>query len=171
VVDAHKWLNIAYDGAFVFCAHPDDHHRSMSGEASYLPPGSGRDPLDWSQDASRRARGFALYAAMRALGRQGVADLVDRCCDLAARFATRIDGRAGLTVRNDVVLNQVVVDAGDADRAGRLIEGVQAEGTCWVGPTIWRGRPGLRLSVSNWSTTAADIDRSADAIVAVAERL
>jgi 7-keto-8-aminopelargonate synthetase-like enzyme len=74
-------------------------------------------------------------------------------------------------VRNDVVLNQVVVDAGDADRAGRLIEGVQAEGTCWVGPTIWRGRSGLRISVSNWSTTAADIDRSADAIVAVAERL
>lgn len=171
VVDAHKWLNVPYDGAFVFCAHPDDHLRSTSGRASYLPAGSGRDPLDWSQDASRRARGFALYAVMRELGRQGVADVVERCCHLASRFGAGIDGRAGLTVRNEVVLNQVVVDAGDGDRVERLIADVQADGTCWVGPTTWRGRAGLRISVCNWSTTADDIDRSAEAMVALAERL
>ena len=171
VVDGHKWLNMPYDGAFMFCAHPEDHHRSTSGQAAYLPSGSGRDPLDWSQDASRRARGFVLYATLRALGRDGVADMVDRCCDLAADFARRVDGRAGLSVRNEVVLNQVVVDAGPADRAHRLVEAVQADGTCWMGPTMWRGRPGLRISVSNWATTTADIDRSADALVAAAEGL
>jgi glutamate/tyrosine decarboxylase-like PLP-dependent enzyme len=171
VVDAHKWLNVPYDGALVFCAHPEDHQRSTSARAAYLPAGAGRDPMDWSQDASRRARGFVLHAAIRALGRRGVAELVDRCCDLAAGFAARIDGRAGLTVRNDVVLNQVVVDAGDGDRAERLVAAIQSEGTCWIGPTNWRGRPGLRISVSNWSSTLEDIERSAQALVTAAERL
>jgi glutamate/tyrosine decarboxylase-like PLP-dependent enzyme len=168
VADAHKWLNVPYDGAFLFCAHPDDHRRSTGGQAAYLPTGAGRDPLDWSQDASRRARGFALYAALRALGRTGVADLVERCCRMAADLAGRIDGRAGLTVRNEVVLNQVVVDAGDDDRTRRLVDAVQRDGTLWAGPTTWRGRSGLRLSVSNWSTTPDDVSRSAEAVLRAA---
>jgi glutamate/tyrosine decarboxylase-like PLP-dependent enzyme len=107
---------------------------------------------------------------MRTLGRHGVAELVDRCCDLAARFAEGVDGRAGLRVGNDVVLNQVVVDAGEPERSRALIDAIQAEGTCWVGPTTWHGRDGFRVSVSNWSTTADDIDRSVDAVLTVAGR-
>jgi glutamate/tyrosine decarboxylase-like PLP-dependent enzyme len=171
VVDGHKWLNTPYDGAFVYCADADAHRRSMLGEADYLPVGERRDPMHWSQDFSRRARSFALYAALRSLGRNGVAELVDRCCALAADFAARLDGHQGLTVRNDVVLNQVIVDAGSDDRVQHLIRAVQDDGTCWMGPTTWQGSSAVRISVSNWSTTAADIQRSADAVLAAAQRI
>jgi glutamate/tyrosine decarboxylase-like PLP-dependent enzyme len=119
---------------------------------------------DFVPESSRRARGFATWAAIRSLGRTGVADLVDRCCGLARRFAERLDALDGIEVVNDVVLNQVLVRVGDDELTGRIERRVQEDGTCWLGATTWRGERLLRISVSNWSTTEADVDRSVDAI-------
>ena len=113
---------------------------------------------DFVPESSRRARGFATWAALRSLGRSGVADLVDRCCMLARRFATRLDALDGVEVVNDVVLNQVLVRVGDADLTDRLERAIQDDGTCWMGATTWRGERLLRIAVSNWSTTEADVD-------------
>ena len=160
--DAHKWLNVPYDSGLVFCADPEAHRAAMTTTAAYLQrTGDDRDGLDWGPEFSRRARGFAVYAALRSLGRSGVADLVDRCCALARRFAAGI-GTAGFEVLNEVVLNQVLVGVPDAPGlAGRL----QADGTCWVGSTVWRGRPAVRVSVSNWTTDEDDVDRTVEAFV------
>jgi glutamate/tyrosine decarboxylase-like PLP-dependent enzyme len=167
--DGHKWLNVPYDSGFAFCSRPQVHVAAMSYAASYL-VGSGAVPAgaDFAAESSRRARGFAVWAALRELGREGVADLVERCCRLARRFA---DGfaAAGLEVVNDVVLNQVLVGFGDDARTDRVIDAIQHDGTCWLGGTTWRGRRLLRISVSNFSTTDADVDRSLAAIVRVAE--
>ncbi len=167
--DGHKWLNVPYDSGFSFCARPDVHVSAVSHAAPYLTgTGEGTAALgDLVLGSSRRARGFAVWAALRQLGADGVADLVERCCALARRFAARLaDG--GLDVVNDVVLNQVLLDPGaDADR---LAEAVRDDGTCWLGATTWRGRRLLRISVSNYATTAEDVDRSADAILRAAAR-
>jgi len=120
-------------------------------------------------ESSRRARGFATWAALRQLGRHGVADLVERCCALARRFADALAAVDGVTVANDVVLNQVLVGFGDDDRTDRVVARVQRSGECWMGTTTWHGRRLMRISVSNWSTTAADVDRSVAAIVAAHE--
>jgi glutamate/tyrosine decarboxylase-like PLP-dependent enzyme len=122
---------------------------------------------DFTLESSRRARGFAVWAALRELGRSGVGELVDRCCALARRFA---DGLAagGAEVVNDVVLNQVLLSFGDSDRTDRVVAGVQADGTCWLGGTKWHGQRLMRVSVSNWSTTEEDVDRSVEAILRVA---
>ena len=175
--DAHKWLNVPYDSGLVFCAHPEAHRAAMGVRAAYLihADSGGRDQMDWNPEFSRRARGFAVYAALRSLGRQGVADLVERCCRHAQRFAEGLRA-AGAEVRNDVVLNQVLVrfraPAGtgldDDAFTRRVITGVQEEGTCWLSGTTWQGRAAMRISVSNWSTTADDVDRSLDAILRVA---
>ncbi len=170
--DGHKWLNVPYDSAFAFCAHPDVHVASASYTAAYL-VGSGQGPArlgDLTLQSSRRARGFAVWAALRELGRGGVADLVERTCRLARRFA---DGLAagGAEVLNDVVLNQVLVGFGDDARTDAVIAGVQADGTCWLGGTTWHGRRLMRVAVSNHSTTEADVDRSVEAVLRVAARL
>ena len=145
----------------------------MSLTAAYLvrSPDEPREPMDWTPESSRRARGFAVYAALRSLGRTGVADLVDRCCRLARRFADRLRARADIAILNDVVLNQVLVRVvpatGDADAATRAtIARVQEAGVCWLGGTRWHDMEAMRISVSNWSTTEEDVDRSADSIVA-----
>ena len=166
--DGHKWLNVPYDSGFVFCARPEVHAAAASYTASYL-AGSGTTPggADFVLESSRRARGFATWAALRALGRTGVAELVDRCCRLARRFAEGV-AAGGALVENDVVLNQVLVGFGDDARTERVIEGVQRDGTCWAGGTTWRGTRLMRISVSNWSTTEADIDRSVEAVLRVA---
>lgn len=170
-VDFHKWLNVPYDSAAAICAHPDAHRAAMRFEASYIVRAGGevRDAADLVAESSRRARGFAVWAALRSLGRDGVADLVDRFCDLAARAASGLAAEPGVSVLNDVVLNQVLV-ALDDDPDGALTRGaiarVQREGTCWVGGTDWRGRHCIRVSVSNWRTTPADVDRSVAAILA-----
>ncbi len=165
-VDAHKWLNTPYDTGIVLVRRPEDLAAAMSMSAAYI-PSSGRAAIDYSPEASRRARGIAMWAALRTLGRSGVADLVERCCALATRFAERLrDG--GCEVLNDVVLNQVVVVFGDSERTRRVIDGVQREGTCWCGSTVWHERAAMRISVSSWATTAEDVDRSADAILRVA---
>jgi glutamate/tyrosine decarboxylase-like PLP-dependent enzyme len=164
--DAHKWLNVPYDAGLAFVAHPDAHHGAFSASAAYLPTGA-RDAMDWTPDSSRRARSFTIWAALRSLGREGVAEMVERCCACARRFAEVLGEQKGIEVLNDVVLNQVLVRFDDDDAAtDAVVAAVQAEGTCWMGPTTWRGRRAMRISVSNWATTIEDVDRSCAAILA-----
>jgi glutamate/tyrosine decarboxylase-like PLP-dependent enzyme len=176
--DAHKWLNVPYDSGLVFVAHPAAHRAAMSLSAAYLvrSPEEPREPMDWVPESSRRARGFVVYAALRALGRSGVADLVDRCCRLARRFADRLRTEPTIRILNDVVLNQVLVRvvpaSGDADEATReALRLVQEERICWLGATRWHGMDAMRISVSNWSTAEEDIDRSAESIVRAVNRI
>jgi glutamate/tyrosine decarboxylase-like PLP-dependent enzyme len=165
-VDAHKWLNTPYDTGVVLLRQPEHLAAAMSLSAAYL-PAAGRGAIDYTPEGSRRARGIAIWAAFRSLGRSGVAEMIERCCALAARFAERLrDG--GCEVLNDVVLNQVLVAFGDDETTRRVIKAVQEDGTCWCGGTQWHGRAAMRISVSSWATTAADVDQSADAILRVA---
>ncbi|MGE5244840.1 MAG: pyridoxal phosphate-dependent decarboxylase family protein [Betaproteobacteria bacterium] len=169
--DAHKWLNVTYDSGLVFVKHPAAHRAAMSMAAAYLVrSGEPREGMDWVPESSRRARGFAVYAALRSLGRRGVEDLVDRCCRLARRFAGQLVRDPRLEILNDVVLNQVLVRVRAADGADeatqQMIRRVQASGVLWAGGTRWHGVDAMRISVSNWSTTDADVDRSVEAIVA-----
>jgi glutamate/tyrosine decarboxylase-like PLP-dependent enzyme len=170
--DAHKWLNVPYDSGLVLCAHPAAHRAAMGVRASYLMHSAGdeRDALDYNPEFSRRARGFAVYAAIRALGRAGIAEMVERCCGLARRFAERLAAADGVEVLNDVVLNQVLVrfHAADGDHdahTSRVVQRVQQDGTCWLSGTTWNGHEAMRISVSNWSTGADDVDRSVAAIL------
>ena len=169
--DAHKWLNVPYDSGIAFCAHPAAHRAAMAVHASYLiqaNEGGPRDEVDWTPEFSRRARGFPIYAALRSLGRSGVAELVERCCEHARDFAGLLGAADGVEILNDVVLNQVLVRFGDDEQTRRVIERVQAEGTCWASGTTWRGQGAMRISVSSWRTTAADIERSATAMLEAA---
>lgn len=175
--DGHKWLNVPYDSGYAFCAHSDAHAAAMSYTAAYLTgqgQGQGqrtvRTPGDFVLESSRRARGFATWAALRQLGRSGVADLVERCCSLARRFAEQLVALDQVTVANEVVLNQVLVGFGDDDRTDRVIDHVQRSGECWMGATTWHGRRLMRISVSNWRTTEADVDRSVAAIQAATSK-
>jgi glutamate/tyrosine decarboxylase-like PLP-dependent enzyme len=167
--DAHKWLNVPYDSGFVFVSRPEAHAGTMSHSAAYL-TGSAEQVAGSSfvLGSSRRGRGFAVWAALRELGREGVAELVDRCCRHARHFADVL-ATGGARVVNDVVLNQVLVDVhADADAVAAA---VRQEGTCWLGATTWRGQRLLRLSVSNYGTTTADVERSAEAILRVAKQV
>ncbi|MDQ1414878.1 MAG: hypothetical protein QOF81_491, partial [Acidimicrobiaceae bacterium] len=171
--DGHKWLNVPYDSGYVFCAHPQAHANAMSFTAAYLTghgQGGLRTPADYVLESSRRARGFATWAALRQLGRSGIAELVERCCALARRFAEQLAAVDGVSVANDVVLNQVLVDFGGHEETDRVVEAVQRSGECWMGATTWHGRRLMRISVSNWQTTEADVDRSVAAIVAAVSR-
>ena len=167
-----------YDSGLVFVRDAAAHHAAMTlGAAYYIETAGGeRDPYNWVPESSRRARGFAVLAALRSLGRSGVVDLIERDCALARRMAERLAAGARVRILNDVVLNQVLVrfdgprrrrdgTAGDA-RTRAMIDGVQRDGTCWLGGTVWHGRAAMRVSVSGWRTTEDDIDRSADAILA-----
>jgi glutamate/tyrosine decarboxylase-like PLP-dependent enzyme len=173
--DGHKWLNVPYDSGYVFCADPDAHVASMAYTAAYLTSAttpSLRAPGDFVMESSRRARGFATWAALRELGRDGVADLVDRCCRLARHFAESLRALDEVEIGNDVMLNQVLVRFGDDDtRTDRVIEAAQLEGASWMGGTAWPGKRYMRLSVSNWRTTEADVDRATAAIAQVAAAL
>jgi glutamate/tyrosine decarboxylase-like PLP-dependent enzyme len=167
--DGHKWLNVPYDSGYVFCAHADAHGASMSYTAAYLTgqgQGGLRAPADYVLESSRRARGFATWAALRQLGRAGVAELVERCCALARRFADQLSAVDGVTVVNDVVLNQVLVQIGDDAETDRVVDAVQRSGECWMGATTWHGMRLMRISVSSWRTTNDDVDRSVAAISA-----
>ena len=175
--DAHKWLNVPYDSGLAFVAHPDAHQASLAKVASYFVPGQAgeRDPDGFTPEASRRARGFPIWAALRSLGRTGVAGLVERCCRHAIRFADALGAAPGVEVLNEVVLNQVLVrfldPAGDHDaRTRAVIRRVQQDGTCWLGGTTWHGMAAMRISVSSWSTTDDDVDRSAEAILRAARK-
>jgi glutamate/tyrosine decarboxylase-like PLP-dependent enzyme len=169
--DCHKWLNVPYDSGLAFCAHPDAHRAAIGVTAVYLVHAEDRrerDQMDWTPEFSRRARGFPVYAALRSLGRQGVADLVERCCAHARRFAEGLEA-AGAEILNEVVLNQVLVRFGDGERTRAVIAAVQQDGTCWLGGTDWDGEHAMRISVSNWRTTEDDVDRSLRAILACAD--
>ena len=164
--DAHKWLNVGYDCGFVAVRDQGAHRAAMAMFASYLMRSEQRENWEFVLDSSRRARGFALYAAIRSLGRDGIRALVERCCELAARMADRLREADGIEVLNEVNLNQVLVRFGDDDdRTRKVIAAVQADGTAWMGGTTWKGRAAMRISVSNWSTTEADADRSVEAIL------
>jgi glutamate/tyrosine decarboxylase-like PLP-dependent enzyme len=165
-VDAHKWLNVPYDCGLAIVAEPSAHNGAMNARAAYLPPVKDiPDPGQLVPELSRRARGFPVYAALRALGRSGVADLVERCCAHARRFATGFGTIPGCEVVNDVVLNQVLVRFGDDERTRTVVQRVLADGTAFMTGTTFKGRAAMRVSVSNWSTTEADIDRCAQVIV------
>jgi glutamate/tyrosine decarboxylase-like PLP-dependent enzyme len=168
--DCHKWLNVPYDSGLAFCAHPDAHRAALGVTASYLVHADDRrerDQMDWTPEFSRRARGFAVYAALRSLGRSGVAEIVERSCSHARLFAQLLD-EGGATILNDVVLNQVLVRFGDGERTREVIRRVQEDGTCWLGGTDWQGEHAMRVSVSNWRTTREDVERSVAAVLAAA---
>jgi glutamate/tyrosine decarboxylase-like PLP-dependent enzyme len=159
--DAHKWLNVPYDSGIAFCAHPDAHRAAMTVHADYLiqgDEGSVRDQVDWTPEFSRRARGFTAYAALRSLGRTGLAALVERCCAAAERFAGEIGELPGVEVLNDVVLNQVLFRFESDARTDDVLRAVQGGGAVWMSGTTWDGRKAIRLSVSNWKTGGDEID-------------
>ena len=166
-LDAHKWLNVPYDSGLAFVRQPDHLRSAMATSAAYIPQTEQREPFQYTPEMSRRARGVEIWAALRALGRTGLADLIERNCRQAARFAAGLRD-AGYDVLNEVVLNQVLVAFGDDDTTRRVIAGVQSDGTCWCGGTVWHGRAAMRISVSSWATTDEDIDRSLAAMLRVA---
>jgi len=164
--DCHKWLNTTYDCGLALVFDPETLRLAMEASASYL-PGTGAESMHLTPQSSQRARGVEVWATLASIGRDGVGDLVERCCRLARRFADGMRA-AGFAVLNDVVLNQVLVSFGDAARTDAVIAAVQADGTCWCGPTTWHGQRAMRVSVSSWCTTDDDIDRSVAAITACA---
>ena len=171
--DCHKWLNVPYDSGVVFVRDSIAHRTAMTLSAAYYGqgPDAARDNYNWVPEASRRARGFIVYAALRSLGRSGIAEMIERSCTLARRMAQRLALDPGVTILNETVLNQVLVrfappDSRDSDcHTAQVVRRVQEDGACWLGPTSWHGMTAMRISVSNWSTTEADIDASADAIL------
>jgi glutamate/tyrosine decarboxylase-like PLP-dependent enzyme len=168
--DAHKWLNVPYDCGLAFVRDAHALQAAMAITAEYLPTqGDVRNPCDFTPELSRRARGVEVWAALRSLGRAGVAELIERNCAQARRFAEKLSA-AGFEILNDVVLNQVLVAFGDAERTKRVIAALQADGTCWAGITVWQGRTAMRISVSSWATSEADVDRSVGAIIRSAQR-
>ena len=161
--DAHKWLNVPYDSGLALVRSPEDLRAAMGLTAAYLPQGEHREPSQYVPELSRRARGVEIWAALKSLGRSGMAELVDRCCVCAKQFA---DGLAatGFEVLNEVVLNQVLVSFGEPAVTERVIAAIQDDGTCWCGGTVWQGRTAMRISVSSWATTEADVDRCLEAM-------
>jgi len=166
-LDAHKWLNAPYDSGVVLCRDGAAVRAAMATQAAYLQQGAGREPDEYTPELSRRARGVEIWAALAALGRSGLADLVERCCRHAARFAAGLSA-AGHEILNEVTLNQVLVRFGDDAATRRVIAGLQADGTCWCGGTVWQGRTAMRISVSSWATTEQDVEQSLAAMTRIA---
>jgi glutamate/tyrosine decarboxylase-like PLP-dependent enzyme len=165
--DAHKWLNVPYDSGLVFTRDADALRAAMSATGAYLAQDEERVPYQYTPEFSRRARGIEVWAALRQLGRAGLADLIERTCRYAARFAEGLLA-GGCEILNDVVLNQVLVSFGNAQRTGEVIRRIQSDGTCWCGGTVWQGQTAMRISVSSWATTEADVERSLTAILRAA---
>jgi glutamate/tyrosine decarboxylase-like PLP-dependent enzyme len=165
--DAHKWLNVPYDSGLAFVREPEALRAAMNVRAAYLPATGVREPSDYTPELSRRARGIEVWVALRALGRRGLAAMIERNCAQARRFAEGL-AAGGHEVLNDVVLNQVLVAFGDAERTRRTIAAIQEDGTCWAGPTTWQGRTAMRISVSSWATTDEDVERSLEAMLRAA---
>jgi glutamate/tyrosine decarboxylase-like PLP-dependent enzyme len=168
--DAHKWLNVPYDSGLALVRDPDALRAAMSITAEYLPTDSPyRNPSDFTPELSRRGRGIEVWAALRSLGRQGVAELVERNCRQARRFADGFQ-QAGFEILNDVVLNQVLVSFGSPEKTKQVISEIQTDGTCWCGGTVWQGRTAMRISVSSWATTDDDVEKSLAAMLRIAKR-
>ena len=168
--DAHKWLNVPYDSGLAFVRDPGALKAAMAQAAAYYVAGEQREPMFYTPETSRRARGVEVWAALRSLGRQGLADLVERTCRLADMFAEGLRS-AGFEVLNDVELNQVLVAFGSDEVTRSVVTGVQEDGTCWCGGTVWHGRAAMRISVSSWATTEADVERSLQAIIRVVQNV
>jgi len=166
--DAHKWLNVPYDSGLVFTRDAGALRAAMAVGGAYLAQAEDRIPYQYTPDFSRRARGIEVWAALRQLGRAGLADLIERTCRFAERFAQGL-AQSGHRILNEVVLNQVLVSFGSAERTRAVIARVQSDGTCWCGGTLWQGHTAMRISVSSWATTEADVDRSLAAILRAAE--
>ena len=180
--DAHKWLNVPYDCGIVICRHHQSHRAAMTVTAAYLvqaAPGTDRDPVDWNPEFSRRARGVPVYAALASLGREGIEQIIEQCCAHARRFAELLAAEPGVEVLNDVVLNQVLVrfldpSGGEPDHDSRtraVIARVQQDGTCWLGGSTWRDKAVMRISVSNFATTDADVEASVASILAASRSI
>jgi glutamate/tyrosine decarboxylase-like PLP-dependent enzyme len=166
--DAHKWPNVGYDSGVVLVRDGAALRASMGITAAYLEPGSRREPMHHVPDASRRARGVELWAALKSLGRSGLRELIERTCSHAQQFARGLRD-AGFEVSNDAVINQVLVSFGEPQVTREVIRRVQEDGTCWCGGTIWQGKTAMRISVSSWATTDLDVDRSLAAIIRIAQ--
>jgi len=168
--DAHKWLNVPYDSGLAFVRHPNALRAAMAVTAAYFPTVSDhRNPSDYTPELSRRARGVEVWAALRSLGRSGLTELIERTCRHARQFARELQA-AGYEILNEVVMNQVLVSFGDAETTHRVIAQIQADGTCWCGSTVWQGQTAMRISVSSWATTDADVERSLAAMLRIAKR-
>ena len=166
--DAHKWLNVPYDCGLAFVRDARALYESFNLQAAYLPPGGLRDPMQWTPESSRRARGVEVWAALKSLGRAGLADLVERTCRHAQRFSEGLRA-AGHAVLNDVVINQVLVRFGDDATTEAVIKAIQRDGTCWCGGTVWHGKRAMRISVSSWVTDEEDVEWSLDAMLKAAK--
>jgi glutamate/tyrosine decarboxylase-like PLP-dependent enzyme len=166
-IDLHKWLNVPYDSGLVICKEPEVLQNALSVSAAYLPDSVEPEPYFNTPEMSRRARAIDTWAAIYSLGRKGVVDLIERCCFLAELFSTSLEN-AGFKILNKVSLNQVLVSFGDAELTNRIIKKIQEDGTCWCGGTVWKGVTAMRISVSSWMTTKEDIERSAAAIIKIA---
>lgn len=164
--DAHKWLNVPYDSGLVFCRYPGYLRAAMASSTSDIEV-ERREPNQFTPELSRRARGVEIWAALRSLGRAGLADLVERCCRHASRFADGLRS-AGYQILNDVVLNQVLVSFGTPDETNRVIAAIQEDGTCWFGGRVWQGQTVMRISVTSWATTDEDVEKSLEAILRLA---
>lgn len=169
-LDAHKWLNVPYDSGVAICRDEQSLRSAMAVRAAYLVQGVEREPSEYTPELSRRARGVEVWAALLSLGRSGLADLIERNCRMAARFAAGLRD-AGYEILNDVVLNQVLVSFGDDEATRRVVAGVQKDGTCWCGGTVWHGRAAMRISVSSWATTDDDVELSIAAMLRVASQI
>lgn len=167
--DLHKWLNVPYDSGVVICRDPQNLKAAMSINAAYIPPQGEREPYAFTPEMSRRARGAEAWAALYALGRAGLAELVERCCRHAGLFARKLK-RAGFEVLNEVNLNQVLVSFGTDELTRRVINELQKEGVCWCGSTTWQGRHVMRISVSSWATTEEDVEACVEAMVRIAKQ-
>jgi len=169
-IDTHKWLNVPYDSGVALVRDAESLRAAMSVSASYLTTGDAREPSHYVPEISRRSRGVDVWAALRSLGRDGLADLIERCCRHASRFADGLRA-AGYEILNDVELNQVLVRFGDDETTRRVVAGIQADGTCWCGGTAWHGLAAMRISVSSWATTDDDVERSLAAMLRIAREV
>ena len=168
-IDLHKWLNVPYDSGLIICKDPKALQFALSVSAAYLPDAVEPEPYFYTPEMSRKARGIEAWATIYTLGRSGVAELIERCCRHAEVFALNLKN-AGFEILNTVNLNQVLVSFGDETVTNRVIKKIQEDGTCWCGGTVWKGRTAMRISVSSWMTTEADIELCSATIIRIATR-
>jgi glutamate/tyrosine decarboxylase-like PLP-dependent enzyme len=166
-IDAHKWLNVPQDSGIAIVRSPNDLRAAMAITAPYLNPGERREPMQWGPESSRRARGVEVWTALRSLGRQGIKELIERTCRYASIAADRLKAE-GFAILNEVVLNQVLVSFGDSETTRKIIRGIQDDGTCWCGGTVWHGQSAMRMSITSWATDEAELEKSLSAIVRIA---
>jgi glutamate/tyrosine decarboxylase-like PLP-dependent enzyme len=168
--DAHKWLNVPYDSGIIICKNSEDLKAAMSMSGEYLDQSGTRVPYQFTPELSRKARGIEIWAALKTLGRSGIAEMIGKSCQLAELFAGRLK-EAGYIILNDVKINQVLVSFGNSTRTEKIIKAIQEDGTCWCGGTTWQGQTAMRISISSWATTEADVEKSADAIIKIAQSI